>query len=70
MNVEDAKEFRLNVRSALKDQQNGWGYMFYGNCGVQKYIPCLQEYKNSRYDDLEKVDHTNSEELEVSERIY
>jgi len=33
-----AVAFRERVRQLLKQLKSGWGYIFYGNCGVSKYL--------------------------------
>jgi len=58
-NMEEAKEFRAQVRKAMMKDQSGWGWITWGNCGFVEFVKahCLYRHKN----DYEILQHTESE---------
>ncbi|CAF3349654.1 unnamed protein product [Rotaria sp. Silwood2] len=57
--IEDAKEFRAQVRKLMINEESGWGWINWGNCGTVEFVParCLYEDK----DECENLRHTESE---------
>ena len=58
-NIEEAKEFRAQVRRAMIEDQSGWGWITWGNCGFVEFVKahCLYKYKQ----DSGTLRHTESE---------
>lgn len=58
-NIEEAKEFRAEVRKAMLKEESGWGWICWGNCGVVEFVKtrCLYKNKNA----CESLRHTESD---------
>ena len=54
--LEEAKEFRAKARDAMLSTKSGWGYLHFGNYGIQRFY----RTKELQDEGSESLNHTSS----------
>lgn len=57
--MEEAKEFRDKVRKSMINEESGWGWICWGNCGYVEFVKARCLYKDK--DEIEPLHHTESD---------
>ena len=58
-NVEEAKEFRAQVRKTMISEESGWGWITWGNCGFVEFVAARCLFKDK--DECDSLHHTESD---------
>jgi len=62
--MDEAFDFRDKARVAMRSMssESGWAHVHYGNCGVQRFAPCIEAMMPGHWlDDAESLHHTQSD---------